>query len=193
MMWIYAVLIIFIAVWVMLGIYVFSEIKKTYDRGGVFTSKLLLIWYVMWGFHHLTLILSSLYGLWSIPINRTFALAGGLILFVAGVVILPAGMIEFRSLRRSTGQDISKLITTGIYQWSRNPQFLGWSLMLFGVSLIGRSGLALALTVVFVIILHLYTVRLEEPYLERLYGDEYCMYKSRAARWIGIPKEDIQN
>ena len=172
----------------MLGIYVFSEIKKTYDKKGMFTNKLLSLWYAMWVFHHVPLVLASFYSVWSIPIDKTAALIGGVILFGIGAVVLPMGMIEFRSLRRSTGQDVSKLITTGIYRWSRNPQFVGWFLMLFGILLAGRSGLALALTIVFMVVLHLYTIRLAEPYLERLYGEEYRLYKSRTGRWISIPK-----
>ena len=99
------------------------------------------------------------------------------------------GMIEFRTLRRSMGQDISKLITTGIYKWSRNPQFIGWFLILLGISLAGRSGLAFALTGVFAIAIYLYTILLAEPYLERLYGEDYCSFKLRTARWIGIQRK----
>ncbi len=109
-------------------------------------------------------------------------------MFAIGAVILPMGMIEFRSLSRSCGQDISKLITTGIYRWSRNPQFIGWFLILLGISLAGRSGFAFVLTGVFVIVIYLYTVLLAEPYLESLYGEEYRSFKLRTARWIGIPK-----
>ncbi|NOY59616.1 MAG: isoprenylcysteine carboxylmethyltransferase family protein [Calditrichaeota bacterium] len=188
-MLIYAVLIILIGLSVVLGIYVFSEIKKTYDQNGVFTTKLLSLWYAMWAFHHVPLVLASIYGVWLIPIDKMAALIGGAVLLGAGAIILPMGMIEFRSLRRSTGQDISKLITTGIYKWSRNPQFMGWLLMLLGISLIGRSGLAFALTGVFFIVIYLYTILLAEPYLERLYGEDYRSYKSRTARWIGIPKK----
>ncbi len=173
---------------VILGIYVFSGIKKTYDKKGTYTNKLLFLWYTMWAFHHVPLMLASYYGVWSIPIDKTFALAGGLILFVIGIIILPMGMIEFRSLRRSTGQDISKLITTGIYRWSRNPQFVGWFLMLFGISLAGRSGFAFTLTGVFAIVIYLYTILLAEPYLESIYGEEYRLFKLRTARWVGIPK-----
>ena len=59
--------------------------------------------------------------------------------------------------------------------------------MLLGISFMGRSGLAFAFTVVFAIVIHLYTTRLAEPYLERLYGEEYRRYKSRTARYFGLP------
>ena len=178
------ILNISIGISAILGIYVFSEIKRTYDNKGTYTNKLLSLWYTMWALHHIPLMLSAFYGVWSIPIDKTYALVGGLILFVIGVIILPMGMIEFRSLKRSTGQDISKLITTGIYKWSRNPQFVGWFLMLFGISLAGRSGFAFMLTGVFVIVIYLYTILLAEPYLENLYGEEYRSFKKRTARLV---------
>lgn len=187
-MWIYIILVISMGLSVMMGIYVFSEIKRTYDNKGMFTNKLLSSWYAMWAFHHLALILASLYGVWPIAIDRTAALIVGMILFGIGLVILLMGMIEFRSLRRSTGQDISKLITTGIYRWSRNPQFVGWLLMLLGISFAGRSGFAFVLTGIFFIVIYLYTILLAEPYLERLYGEDYQFFKLRTARWVGIPR-----
>lgn len=188
-MWLYTVLGASLSMWVVLGIYVFSEIKKVYDKEEIFTNKLLIAWYTMWTFHHIPVALASFFAIWLIPVNRALALICGLIIFVVGAVILPLGMIEFRSLRRSTGQDVSKLITTGIYRWSRNPQFIGWFFLLLGISIAGRSGFALALTAGFMIVLHLFTVTLAEPYLEHLYGEEYRLYKSNTPRYIGIPKE----
>jgi len=52
----------------------------------------------------------------------------------------------------------------------------------------GMSGVALALTMVFAVVLHLYTVELAELYLEHLYGEEYLLYQSNTARYIGVPK-----
>ncbi len=71
MMRIYVVLVISIGISVILGIYVFSEIKKTYDKKGTYTNKLLSVWYAMWAFHHVSLILASFYGVWSISIDKT--------------------------------------------------------------------------------------------------------------------------
>ncbi|NOY75746.1 MAG: DUF1295 domain-containing protein [Kiritimatiellaeota bacterium] len=188
MMWLYIGLGTSIAISITLGIYVFSEIKKLYEAKGIFSNRLLFSWYAMWAFHHIPVVLASLFSIWLIPINNTFALIGGLIIFIIGLILLLMGMIEFRFLHRSTGQDVSNLIISGIYLWSRNPQFVGWVLMLLGISIAGQSGFALFLTVMFMIILHLYTILLEEPYLERLYEEEYCQYKSNSPRYIGIPK-----
>ena len=186
----YASLGISLAIWIVLALYVFSEIKKIYDKGEPYTTKLLTIWFVMWVFHHVPVVLASVYSVWSLPIDKTWALAGGLIIFIAGTVIITTGMGTFGPSDRSLGTDTSTLITTGIYRWSRNPQFIGWASMLLGVSIMGRSGFALALTILFVMILQWYTVRLAEPYLERLYGDEYRSYKAGTARWVGIPKKE---
>ena len=140
----------------------------------------------MWAFHHLPVIVSSFYGLWVLPLNKTGALLGGAFLIGAGFAVVGIGMREL-SLRRSYGQDASKLVTTGIYRYSRNPQFVGWFMILLGISIAGRSGFALVLTAIFALVIHTYTVRLEEPYLERLFGEEYRHYKERTPRYLGFP------
>lgn len=188
-MWFYAGLGISVGIWITLGIYVFAQMKKTYARKAILSNRFLIIWFIMWGFHHVPVILSSLYGVWLLPLDKMGGLIGGLVMIVVGAVTMATGMLEFRSLRRSTGQDTSGLMTVGIYRWSRNPQFIGWLLILSGVSLMGRSGLAFVLTIVFAIVIHLYTTLLEEPYLERIFREEYRLYKSRTARYIGIPKK----
>jgi len=96
-------------------------------------------------------ILSSLHRLWPLPFEETTALTCGLALLAIGVATISAGAMEFRSLRKISGMEVSKLITTGIYRWSRNPQFLGLYLSLLGIALLGHSGYALLLTIVAII------------------------------------------
>jgi len=56
------------------------------------------------------------------------------------------------------------------------------------MSLFGRSGFALLLTAIAIIYCHYYIVKMEEPYLERIFGEDYIVYKLRTPRYIGIPK-----
>ena len=187
----YVVLVVLISLWIVIAVYVFWEIKKIYTKGKPYTNKLLTIWFGMWAFHHLAVILASIYHVWLVPIDKKPAAWGGFVILISGILILTAGMITFGTFDRSAGKDTSKLVTNGIYRWSRNPQFIGWAMILLGISVMGRSGVALALTVVFMGVLYWYTVRLAEPYLELLYGEEYLIYKSKTARWIGIPKRKV--
>ena len=161
--------------------------KKAYDKGEKTWPRLVSIAIWPMGIVHFLLVAgASLYSVWLLPFNKMIALISGLV--VLGIVIMLAGMIEFRSLRRMSGLDTSRLVTTGIYQWSRNPQYLGWFIWLLGISLMGRSGLAFLFTIVFIIVMHLYTIWMEEPYIERVFGEEYSLYKSRTPRYIGMSK-----
>ncbi|MFQ6077329.1 MAG: methyltransferase family protein, partial [Candidatus Bathyarchaeia archaeon] len=63
-----------------------------------------------------------------------------------------------------------------------------WFLVLLGISLIGRSGLALLYTMIAIILFHFYITRMEEPYLERIFGEKYLSYKLRTPRYISILK-----
>lgn len=173
---------------VVIGIYCLLGIRKVYGKGEMLPLHVSIALWVLDTVHVLLVILSSLYAVWLLPINKMVALISGLVVFAFGIVIMFAGMIEFRSLRRISGLDTSRLVTTGIYQWSRNPQYIGWFIWLLGISLIGRSGLAFLFTIVFIIVMHFYTIWMEEPYLERVFGEEYRLHKSRIARYIGMPK-----
>ena len=164
------------------------ENKRAYDLGKPLSRGTSLGWWILDTVHCLLVVLSSAYALWPVPVNETAALIGGAVALVVGLILMLMGMFEFRSIRRVSGLDSSELVTTGIYRWSRNPQYLGWFLVLFGASLIGRSGLALLYTTVGVILFHFYITRMEEPYLERIFGDEYRLYKSRTPRYIGMSR-----
>jgi protein-S-isoprenylcysteine O-methyltransferase Ste14 len=170
----------------MLGLYALIEIKRTCNkREGLRRRTSVALWIL--DIVHLSLvILASLNRVWFLPFSDTLSVPTGVLLFGVGTLLILAGMAKFRSLRRISGLEISQLITTGVYSWTRNPQNLGWFLILLGISFIGRSGLAFLLAILGIILFHYYVIRVEEPCLERAFGDTYHRYKSDVPRYFGL-------
>lgn len=102
---------------------------------------------------------------------------------VGGLVYLSAAY-AFRSLKRASGLDRTHLVTGGVYGWSRNPQLVGWVLVLLGFSLLGRSAMVLLLALIFWLSYRIY-LPLEEQLLQRLFGETYEVYRRRTPRYFG--------
>lgn len=79
-----------------------------------------------------------------------------------------------------------RVVTTGIYSWTRNPMYLGHLIFMSGLFLVTRSILALAL-----LVWHLRwfdaRARDDEARLEGLFGEAYREYTRRAPRWLPVP------
>jgi len=188
-LWFFSGISLSIGVWAVLALHVMTKIRDAYDRRQAFPKRLLPLWYVMWAFHHVPVVVASFAGAWPLPSSARVATVTAVLSLALGICVGVLGLVQFGSYARASGQDDSLLITRGIYRWSRNPQVLGWFMILLGVSIAGRSGLALLLTGVFGLVLHAYTVRLEEPYLERVYGEQFRRYKAATRRYFGAPRK----
>lgn len=78
----------------------------------------------------------------------------------------------------------TSLVTGGWFRVTRNPMYLGLTLILLGVALIdGTLGAFLPLPV-FVAILHFRFIRAEERFLEAIFGERYRSYRLQVRRWI---------
>lgn len=113
----------------------------------------------------------------------------GIILTLAGTVLYALGILPLRSIRRMSGVDTNKLITEGVFSWTRNPQNVGWILFLFGVGLMARSWLALGTAAGFALVFAVY-VLMEEKHLAGIYGESYQRYKVQSHRYLGWPGSD---
>lgn len=111
----------------------------------------------------------------------------GWILTGIGVLVGPvagAGLFRLRGTAIIPVKPASRLVTSGIYRWTRNPMYLGLALIYAGVAILFDSLLALLLLIVVVAVIQTYAIAREEAYLDRTFGDEYRAYKSRVRRWI---------
>jgi protein-S-isoprenylcysteine O-methyltransferase Ste14 len=78
------------------------------------------------------------------------------------------------------------LVTSGLYQYSRNPMYVAVTLVLAGWT-VGYESRALATYLAVVVVaFHLRVVFYEEPWLERTFGAEWRDYAARVPRWIGM-------
>lgn len=175
-----------------LGLYVLLELKRTYNTEELLPRKISIALWMLDILHFLMVLLSSFYGVWFLHFNRAFTTSTGVVLFGVGTFLMLAGMMKFRSIKRVFGLEISQLVTTGVYRWTRNPQYLGWFLILLGISFIGSSGIAFLFTMIGIILFHYYITQIEEPYLELVFGDKYRLYKLTVPRYVGLRSRDTE-
>ena len=81
--------------------------------------------------------------------------------------------------------DKTELVTTGIYQISRNPAFLGFDLVYIGVCLMFFNWVLLFVSVFAMLMFHLQIVNVEEEFLLDSFGEEYISYKKKVNRYFG--------
>jgi protein-S-isoprenylcysteine O-methyltransferase Ste14 len=75
-------------------------------------------------------------------------------------------------------------VATGPFRFVRNPMSLGGVLLMTGIALWHRSALGLGLAVVLFLVMHFVVVYLEEPGLEKRFGDSYREYRRNVPRWV---------
>ena len=119
----------------------------------------------------------------SLPENLTLKLFF-LVMLILGLVILIIAWFGLGS-GRSFGQDRNKLNTSGIYQYSRNPQLVGYGIVLLSFALLFISWYTLGWFVQYLIISYL-MIRSEEEFLNLRYGEEYEKYCSDVPRVIKL-------
>ncbi|MFS4492123.1 methyltransferase family protein [Maribacter sp. 2308TA10-17] len=78
----------------------------------------------------------------------------------------------------------SKLVTSGIYQFSRNPMYLGLLLMLLAWGLWLGNAFNVLLAAGFVAYMNTFQIAPEEDMLSKLFGKEYKQYCTLVRRWF---------
>ena len=105
----------------------------------------------------------------------------GLLIYFSGMLITINAMLNFATT------SIDKPVTKGIYTFSRNPMYVGESLINISISMACLSWVFFLVAVVVAILEHNVVVS-EERFCLKKYGNAYREYMKRTPRWIGIPK-----
>jgi protein-S-isoprenylcysteine O-methyltransferase Ste14 len=113
----------------------------------------------------------------------TIWLCSGLIICLFGMVFTSVAILNFATNPKD------KVITTGLYRFTRNPSYIGMVLMHVGLGIACSSWLFLLLTAAMMSLLNA-NLSAEERYCLYRFGDDYQKYKNNTPRWIGIPKSE---
>lgn len=108
----------------------------------------------------------------------------------AGVLVFVIAMGTMRDSWRAgiPEKDRTELVTAGIYRWSRNPAFLGFDLMYFGLLTAFFNPIHLIFAAFAAVMLHLQILQ-EEEFLTGVFGEEYVRYRARTGRYFGRQHE----
>jgi len=76
------------------------------------------------------------------------------------------------------------LITAGPFRFSRNPAYLAMAAILFGSAVVMGSVLPFVFTALFIAIIEMLFIPVEERMLEEAFGGEYREYRKEVRRWV---------
>ncbi len=112
-------------------------------------------------------------------------LLGGM-LVGGGLVLMALAVYEMRRHRTTVipHREADRLVTSGIFKRSRNPIYLGDSMVLLGMILYWDAVLALPLVPIFVWVIEKRFVEAEETRMRRKFLVEYVRYSQQTRRWL---------
>jgi len=117
---------------------------------------------------------------------RRLARTLGPLVIVCGFLV---GLLGFREVRRAGSnvdpyKPVTAVVTGGPYRFTRNPMYLGFTLMYLGISALANALLPVLLLPAILQLMKRGVIEREERYLERKFGEEYLQYKASARRWV---------
>lgn len=140
------------------------------------------------------------------PLLALLCLAGGLILHLmsggprtvfahhilglllaaggTGLSFYAAALFQARGTTKNPQGEATAFVVEMPYTFTRNPMYLGVTLVLFGFAVFFGSIAMLLAPIAFVVIIDRMVIPREEQNLERLFGPQYSDYKTRVRRWL---------
>jgi protein-S-isoprenylcysteine O-methyltransferase Ste14 len=110
----------------------------------------------------------------------------GWLVIIAGLAIGVATVRLF--FRHKTairpGQVSTRLMTDGLFRFTRNPIYIGMTIILIGEAILLGSLTPLLAIPAFIWCIQVNIIPVEEAMLTEVFGEEYRQYQQRVRRWI---------
>ena len=110
----------------------------------------------------------------------------GVIIMIINLII---GLIAIRNMFAAKTspnpyRPTTALVFSGPYRFSRNPMYIGLTLLYAGLMTYFQLPWGLAFLPIVIWLITIWVIVPEEKYLEQKFGTEYLNYKSTVRRWI---------
>ena len=110
------------------------------------------------------------------------------IIFLIGVLILINPIFKFIKSKTTIDpikfKKVNKLITSGIYKYSRNPMYLGLLMIVISTSIFYLNIFSIITPILFYFWINRFQIKREEIFLTEKFGKEYLLYMTKTRRWI---------
>jgi protein-S-isoprenylcysteine O-methyltransferase Ste14 len=111
-----------------------------------------------------------------------------LILFGGGINLWADALMKKSRTTVKPHLKPSSLLTSGPFAFTRHPMYLGMLSILLGAAVIAGSLVSFIFPLLYIVLMELLFIPVEERNLEEAFGDDYRSYKKRVARWLFIPQ-----
>ncbi len=119
---------------------------------------------------------------------------GGVLLFLAGALLLFSG--AYYLVLRGDGTPLpldptKRLVVAGPYAHIQHPMAFGLLSMAFAEALWLRSPSLGIYALLLIVLVKLYLTYIEEPGLERRFGEDYRAYRAAVPRWLPFRRPKV--
>ena len=105
-----------------------------------------------------------------------------------GILILLNPVLKFKKSKTTINpikfKKVNKLVTSGIYKYSRNPMYLGLLMIVISSSIFYLNIYSILTPLFFYIWINRFQIKREEIFLTEKFGEDYLSYKKKTRRWI---------
>jgi protein-S-isoprenylcysteine O-methyltransferase Ste14 len=110
----------------------------------------------------------------------------GAVLVLLGAALLVSSVRTMRRAQTNVSpyKPTTAITSSGPYDFSRNPIYVGFALIYLGVALVAGALWPILMFPILVVVVSVFVIAREERYLTTKFGADYLGYKSRVRRWI---------
>ena len=134
----------------------------------------------------LLMLTTGLLGLGAPKLTGSFWRLLGILLTVCGIGIGFLGFSRFKVKQTPVRPNLppTQLVTDGVFQFTRNPMYLGMTILLLGWAFLRRTPIAFVAGPLFYTIIDRWQIPFEESLLTRHFGTEFQEYCAKVNRWV---------